>query len=49
MQLYEYTFNSNRFRIHQPHEEDDHNIDGPIIKFSYDISPMQVWGLGFGA
>lgn len=42
VQLYEYTFNSNRFRLTPPFAEDDHNIDGPMIKFSYDISPMRV-------
>lgn len=42
VQLYEYTFNSNRFKLMPPFAEDDHNIDGPMIKFSYDISPMRV-------
>lgn len=42
VQLYEYTFNSNRFKLMPPFSEDDHNIDGPMIKFSYDISPMSV-------
>ena len=42
--LYEYTFNSNRFRL-APRDlegESDRHIDGAAVKFSYDLSPMRV-------
>ena len=45
VQLYEYTFNSNRFRLNPPLAADgdpDQHVDGPMIKFSYDVSPMSV-------
>ena len=45
VQLYEYTFNSNRFRLNPPLSADgdpDQHVDGPMIKFSYDVSPMSV-------
>lgn len=45
VQLYEYTFNSNRFRLNPPLAADgdpDQHMDGPMIKFSYDVSPMSV-------
>ena len=42
--LYEYTFNSNRFRLapSEPEDEMDRHIDGAAVKFSYDLSPMRV-------
>lgn len=42
--LYEYTFNSNRFRLapSEPEDETDRHIDGAAVKFSYDLSPMRV-------
>ena len=45
VQLYEYTFNSNRFRLNPPLAADgdpDQHVDGPMIKLSYDVSPMSV-------
>ena len=42
--LYEYTFNSNRFRLapRDLEDESDRHIDGAAVKFSYDLSPMRV-------
>jgi acyl-coenzyme A thioesterase 9 len=42
VRLYEYTFNSNRFVLEPPFDEDDARIDGAAIKFAFDISPMRV-------
>ena len=42
IRLYEYTFNSNRFVLEPPFDQDDQRIDGAAVKFSFDISPMRV-------